>query len=185
MSTAIDKNKQNKIVEDLIRDLQSKDDKILTSALKRVRSKGSEAVLPYLFALTDADVAQPIKDDARAIILELKSTPAIDYLLKVLEGDNSAHRELALSAFWNSSYNAKEHIDKFAKAATRGSYMEALEAYTVIENLDGPFDEIVIIEAQLIMKQYFSENKEKDEKYDLLVSIVATLDKFEQSVMDE
>lgn len=178
-------NKNKKIVEDLIVDLKSKDNKILTSALKRVRSKGNEAVLPYLFKLTDADVAQTVKDDARAVILELKSTAAIPFLLEVLEGDNAAHRELALAAFWNSSFNAKEHIDKFVKAAIKGTYMEALEAYTVIENLDGPFDEVVIIEAQLLMKQYFSEHKEKNEKYELLVSIVAALDKFEKSVMDD
>lgn len=180
----MDKNKQDKLIQDLIVDLESKDNKVLTSALKRVRSKGTEAVLPSLFKLTDGDFPDSIKEEAKTIILELKSTAAIPYLLDVLKGDNSAHRELVLSAFWHSSFNAKEHIDKFVQAAIRGSYMEALEAYTVIDNLDGPFDEIVIIEAQLLLKKYFSERKEKTDKHDLLLSIVSTLDEYEKTVMD-
>ena len=179
-----DNKKQDKLIEDLISDLQSKDNKILTSALKRVRSKGTEAVLPSLFHLIDGDYPLSISEEAKNIILELKSTAAIPFLLEILAGSNSAHRELALSAFWHSSFNAKEYIDKFVTVAIKGSYMEALEAYTVIDNLDGPFDEVVIIEAQLLLKKYFSEHKEKSDKHDLLLSILATLDRFEKLVMD-
>ncbi len=178
--------KKKKIVQDLILDLSSKDPKILTSALKRVRSKGSEDLVFALFKLTDReDTPEKIKEEAKTILLELKSTAAIPKLLEVLEGDNPYHREIALSAFWNSSYNAKEHIDKFVKAAINGGYMEALEAFTVIDNLDGPFDEVVIIEAQLLLKQHFSEQKEKTETHDLLVSIVAKLDQMEQTVYSD
>lgn len=178
--------KHKKLVEDLIIDLKSGDEKRLTSALKRVRSKGSEEVVPWLFRLVESDdLNSKIREESRAIILELKSTKAIPALLKELNSENPTSRELALSAFWHSSFNAKEHLDKFVEAAIKGSFMETLEAYTVIDNLDGPFDEVVVIESQLLLKKYFSENRDKSDKNELLASISTILDNFEKTIYSD
>lgn len=178
-------NKQKKIVEDLIVDLKSDDEKRLTSALKRVRSKGSEEVVPWMFKLIEKDVSAKIKEEAREIILELKSTKAIPALLEQLKSNNPKARELALSAFWHTSFNAKEHIDKFVETAINGTFMEVLEAYTIIDNLEGPFDEVVIIESQLQLKKYFAANKENNEKNELLMTIATIIDSFEQAVYSD
>lgn len=178
-------NKQKKLIDDLVLDLQSNDEKRLASALKRVRAKGSEEVVPWLFKLIEKKVDKLIQEEAKQIILELKSTKAIPALLNQLKSENPKARELALSAFWHSSFNAKEHIDKFVEAAINGSFMETLEAYTIIDNLEGPFDEVVIIESQLLLKKYFTENKEKNDKNELLITIATIIDTFEKTVYSD
>jgi HEAT repeat protein len=177
-----DTDKQKKLIEDLILDLKSEDPKTLTSALKRVRSKGNEAVIPYLFKLIEGENTPKIKAEAKKIILELKTTAAIPELLNQLQSENPEARELALGAFWQTGFNAFEHIDAFVLAASKGTYMEAVEAYTIIDNLDGPFVEEPIIEGQLILKQYFSDNNTDDEKYELMKSIALALDNYEQTI---
>lgn len=177
-----DKEKQDKLIQDLIIDLNSTDSKTLASALKRVRAKGNEAVIPSLYNIV-ATVEDPeIKEESKKIILELKTTEAIPLLLEQLNNESAELRELTLSAFWQTGFNAFEHIDKFVLAAIKGTFMEAIEAYTIIDNLEGPFIEEPIIEAQLLLKKYFSENQKSDEKYELMKSMALALDNYEQSI---
>ena len=176
-------DKNNKIVEDLLLVLASNDPKTLTSALKRVRSKGNEKVIPALFKLIEKNEEESIVEESKNIILELKSTAAIPYLLKELETNkNSSTRELVLNSFWQTGFNAHEHMDKFVKAATKGTFMEAFEAYTIIDNLEGPFEEESIMEAQLILKSYFSENHDEDEKFEILKNIAKQLANYELTI---
>ena len=175
--------KNNKIVDDLLKDLGTNDTKTLTSALKRVRSKGNEKVIPALFKLIEKNEDESIVEEAKKIILELKSTAAIPYLLKELETNkNSEIRELILNSFWQTGFNAHQHMDKFVKAATKGSFMEAFEAYTIIDNLEGPFQEESIMEAQLVLKSYFSDNKQEDEKFEILKNIAKQLANYELTI---
>jgi hypothetical protein len=175
--------KNNKIVEDLLKDLRTNDPKTLTSALKRVRSKGNEKVIPSLFKIIEESTEESIVEESKKIILELKSTAAIPYLLEELENNkNSEIRELVLNSFWQTGFNAHQHMDKFVTAATIGTFMEAFEAYTIIDNLEGPFQEESIMEAQLILKSYFSESNEEDEKYEILKNIAKQLANYELTI---
>ena len=175
--------KQNKLIEDLLKDLKSTDPKILTSALKRVRSKGTEQVVPALISLFENCETASVVAEAKNIILELKNTGSIPYLLSELESnENSATRELILNSFWHTGFNAHEHLDKFVAAATKGTYMEAFEAFTIIDNLDGPFEEEPILEAQLNLKGYFSIAKENDEKHVILKNIEKLLAEYELTI---
>jgi HEAT repeat protein len=174
--------KKDSLIKDLILDLASKDNKTLMSALKRVRSKGSEKVIPSLFNLIEKNEDELIKNEAQSIILELKSTASIPFLLEQLSNKNEAIRLLALNAFWQTGFNSHENMDKFVTAAINGSYMEAFEAYTIIENLDGPFEEENIMEAQLVLKSYFSVAHEDEEKFPIMKNIAKQLADFELSI---
>ena len=175
--------KNDKLVADLLLDLASKDMKILASALKRVRSKGTEKVIPSLISIIENCEEANLAQEAKNIILELKSTASIPYLLEVLENhENSEIRELVLSSFWQTGFNAHQHIEKFVTAAIKGSYMEAFEAYTVIDNLEGPFDEEPIMEAQLVLKSYFATDNEEDEKFEIIKNIAKQLANYELTI---
>lgn len=179
----MDSSKQNKLIKDLLLDLASDNEKILLSALKRVRSKGNESVIPSLIKIIENNKSEKITTEAKGILLELKSTAAIPLLLEELENNpNSETRELVLNSFWHAGFNAHEHIEKFVAAAIKGSYMEAFEAYTVIDNLEGPFEEEVIMEAQLNLKSYFSSASESDEKYQIITNIAKQLANYELTI---
>ncbi|MDB4088713.1 hypothetical protein N9544_03720 [Flavobacteriales bacterium] len=175
-------SKKDSLVQDLILDLTSKDNKILMSALKRVRSKGSEKVIPSIFNIIENNEDELIKNEARKIILELKSTASIPFLLEQLNNEKEEMRLLALNAFWQTGFNSHENMENFVTAAINGSYMEAFEAYTIIENLDGPFEEENIMEAQLVLKTYFSKASEDEDKFFIMKNIAKQLADFELSI---
>ena len=58
--------------------------------------------------------------------------------------------------------------------------MVALEALTLIENLDGPFNEEDLIEGLISVNEYLSN--ELDDKEDLIRSISETLQLFEAQI---
>ena len=174
--------KKDSLIKDLILDLASKDNKILMSALKRVRSKGSEKVVPSIFNLIENSEDELIKKEAKNIILELKSTASIPFLLEQLHSENEEMRLLALNAFWQTGFNSHENMDKFVTAAIKGSFMEAFEAYTIIDNLEGPFEEENIMEAQLVLKSYFSNANPDEEKFPLMKNIAKQLANFELTI---
>ena len=91
-------------------------------------------------------------------------------------------RLLALNAFWQTGFNSHENMDKFVTAAIKGSFMEAFEAYTIIDNLEGPFEEENIMEAQLVLKSYFSMANEDEEKFPIMKNIAKQLANFELSI---
>ena len=174
--------KNDSLIKDLILDLASKDNKILMSALKRVRSKGSEKVIPSLFHIIEKNEDALIKNEAQSIILELKSTASIPFLLEQLSHEKEEMRLLALNALWQTGFNSHENMDKFVTAAIKGSFMEAFEAYTIIDNLEGPFEEENIMEAQLVLKSYFSMANEDEEKFPIMKNIAKQLANFELSI---
>lgn len=174
--------KKDLLIKDLILDLASKDNKTLMSALKRVRSKGTEKVIPSIFYLIENNEDELIRNEAQKIILELKSTASIPFLLEQLNSDKEEMRLLALNAFWQTGFNSHENMDKFVTAAINGSYMEAFEAYTIIENLEGPFEEENIMEAQLVLKTYFSAANEDEDKFIIMKNIAKQLANFELSI---
>ncbi len=60
--------------------------------------------------------------------------------------------------------NPAANIDVFTRIAVDGDYMEALEALTVIENLEGPFEEHTVLESLLKLKTYLDEDVDEEKK---------------------
>ena len=58
--------------------------------------------------------------------------------------------------------------------------MVALEALTLVENLEGPFSEQDLIESMIFINEYLSEDE--DDKVDLIKSILDTIKVYEQQI---
>ena len=75
---------------------------------------------------------------------------------------------------WLLSFLLKglEYLPEIVEAACSSSYMVAFEALTVLENLEGPFDEEKISEAKLIINDYFANPHEETKQ---LISVILGL----------
>ena len=82
-------------------------------------------------------------------------------------------RNKVLSVIWNSPLDFSEYLDLFVRIAIEGTFMESLECLTILENLEGPFEEEQLMEAQVILSSL------KDQKFDpkksTIVSEIALL----------
>ena len=52
-----------------------------------------------------------------------------------------------------------DHIPELIEASCSGDYMVILEALTVLENLEGPFNEDDLFQANTLLQQYFMNQK--------------------------
>ncbi|MGY6561736.1 MAG: hypothetical protein ACXITV_06485 [Luteibaculaceae bacterium] len=50
-----------------------------------------------------------------------------------------AQRAQVLSTLWQTRHNLSEYLGTFVNIAIKGSYLEAIECFTIIENLEPPF----------------------------------------------
>lgn len=141
-------------LKEIIASLGSKDDAIVLKTLDRIRKTGNEEVIEPLVKTWATTKNPRIHDEITSILYNLRDERAIAPLVKSLKlPEVGKHRAKLLSAFWNMLPDATEHIDVFAKIAVEGDYMECLECLTIIENLDSPFQEEVLLEALITLNK--------------------------------
>jgi hypothetical protein len=168
------KTKVSQITAQIIRDLGSDQESTVLKAIRKSRTKGTEQVIPVLFKIYATTKSNAIREDITKLVNELKVTSAVEPLINQLSSPQESCRLLALSAIWNSGLNVNEYIDEIIQSATNGSFMEAFEALTIIENLEPPFEEEVILNSQLILNQYFNTttSNEGDEFLKKIAAII-------------
>ncbi len=85
-----------------------------------------------------------------------------------------------LFAIWSSNLDACDHIPVIVNVACKSDFMVALEALTLIENLEGPFNEEDLMEGMIHINEYMSGPL--DDKEGLIKSISETLMLFEEQI---
>ena len=170
---------KNKVLNQIIKDFQSSDVEVVMKALKKVRDKGKTTILEPLFDLFEGTQEATVKAEIKSILADIKDSYALEVIVDKLKSGSEGLNEVLLFALWNSNLNAVDYIPEIVEAAKSGNYMIALEALTVIENLDGPFSNEKLTEAQFILNEYFSENL--DEKEALMRSILDVVLKLEDT----
>jgi hypothetical protein len=93
-------------------------------------------------------------------------------------------RHELLSTIWNSRIDYSNFLAEFVEIASEGDYLEALECLTIIENLDGPFEEADILEAQLHLKEYLESTTKTDEKSILMSEIALLIKNMNEELAD-
>ncbi len=169
---------QKKVIETIISDLASNDDKKVMDALKRVKSKGDATVIKPMVSTFATSSNDEVRGEIKALLAQIKVKNALVEIIESLPDADDDVVEMLLFAIWNANLNASNYIAEVAEASIKGSYMVALEGLTIIENLDGPFTEEVLNDAKLVLNEYFSQ---EDEKADLIKSMYEIINQFEDS----
>lgn len=180
-------SKQQQKVNLLIADLRSEDPKKVKKAIKSLEVHGNATVIKPLFhALKEG--ALPEKDQAKILELlcSLKDTSVVPEIMDVLEDEELLDvRSIALTAIWNMKVDFSGYIDDFVLIATQGTFMEAIDCLTIIENMDGPYMEENILEAQLHLKNYLEKGDRSDaQKSEILSEIAIIIKEINMNLMD-
>ena len=173
MST-VTSSKQRKLkIANLLADIQSGQASKTTTALDALQVVGDESVIEPL-------ILEMGKGNATGEILEflssLKNTPAKAKIMEcVLNPTLKAQQQLVLSSVWNSPLDYSEYLSTFVKLAVSEDFMTTLECLTIIENLEGPFEEQSVLESQLFLKEYLDGEYPKTKEKNQLISEIAIL----------
>lgn len=131
--------------------------------------------LPALVSVFHAPISDKCKEQLLVYFNDLSANDAQETMVQILiDPDNLSIRQLLLSTIWNSRLDYSSYLAEFVEIAVEGDYLEALECLTIIENLEGPFEESDILESQLHLKEYLETGAKNDQKA-VLISEIALL----------
>lgn len=177
------KSSQNKKVQQLLLDIQSGDATKVIKAIRGLESHGNNSALEPLLlfwkTVTNADIDRELSEFFAA----LKDTDSRHEIMEVLLNEEAEDfRIKILASIWNCKVDYSDYLAQFVTLAAEGGFMEALECLTVIENLDGPYEEEQFFESQIALKNYLDNRKSStDEKAQLMSEIALIIKDLEDN----
>ena len=177
--------KQQKI-NTILSKLNSGDTKIVSKAIKSFESNGDSSVIRPLAELLLSDVSEINTKEILELFSSLKDSDARSEIMQIIdEKQFISIRQLMLSTIWNTKIDFSGYIDEFVDIAINGSFLEAIDCLTIIENLEGPFMEEDLLECESHLKKYMTSNPEKDDQRAFILSEIAiNLKKFNNDLED-
>ena len=158
--------------ESIEKSLISDDEKMFDSMIKFLEKNGKVEYLSKIIGLLNK-ISDARKAKVFSFLSKLKQKDAAPIMMEIVKDENNkAFQDLILNSFWNSSIDYSAFFSDFVEISCKGLYMTALECITILENLNGPFNEEQVLEAQLHLKNYLENKKNNDEK-DPLISEIA------------
>lgn len=150
--------KKEERVKELIKELFSSDDQRVVSAMAELREIGDVRVVSPMLELYARTDNEAIKREVIHFLFSLNTENAIDPLMEALRAPHMRpHRAFILSVFWNSGIQPIEHLREIVGIGLHGDYHETLEALTVIENMDGPFEGMELADSIFDIREEIEE----------------------------
>lgn len=169
-------SKQKQKITQLIGDLQSGNENKISTSLKALQSNGDLSVLEPIAALLMTRLTEKNKQEVLEFLSTLNVSEAVDTMMGIVKNEDLLQiRQQVLSTLWNSKLDYSYYLPDFVEIAVDGDFMEALECLTIIENMEGPFEERHILEAKLHLKDYLEDDAPKDPQKAQILSEIALL----------
>ena len=178
------KKKAPKPWKDIQKNLLSKEDKIFNAAIKDLEKNGHESFLkPFVSLINSMDDKRKVA--SFGFLAKLKQKGAEKFMMDIIkDNNNQENKDMLLNCMWNSSLDYTSFFSDFVEIACDGKYITALECLTILENLNGPFNEKQVLEAQLHLKNYLENKKNNDEKEPLISEIALFIKKINEQLSD-
>jgi hypothetical protein len=167
---------QTKKIKALLIDLNSGKPSKVTTALDALQIYGNETIIRPLFEVLKTTKNKQSREEVIEFLCNLKDTKSLHTVMDCLNDKNfESVRIEIMTAIWNCPLDFSSYLEDFVKIAVQNDFLQSLEALTIIENLDGPFNESSIFEAQLLLKEYHEGKYPKSKEKDQLISEIAFL----------
>ena len=149
----------------------SADQTTIMKGLKAIREVGTSGTIQPLLDVYRDSEDEEVRREIEDILANLKMESAIEPLVEALDEERFEEQKgLILSSLWNSGFYPSDHLEPIARAAVQGDYLCAVEAITVMENMEGPFQFDDLEEASHLVEEFLSQDLE-DPKILLIESL--------------
>lgn len=140
-------------------------------ALKSLQVHGQPKMIEALVRKLDDDIEEKVEKEIIEFFCSIKDTGVVPFIMTIINENHFPNqRQKLLNTLWNSKVDYSEYLQDFVNIAVNGDFMDALEAITIIENLEGPFEEEQVLESQLHLTRYIENGKTQDEQKAYLIS---------------
>lgn len=176
------KNKQQQL-QQWIQELTAKEDSVFKNAVESLSAKGDISVIEPVAQVMFSEKNRFRKQLLAEFFANIEKDAAKEELIRIIQGlESSAHQAQMLNTIWNSRMDFSEFLDEFVVMAIDGTLEVAIECHTIIENLDGPFDEADILESKLLLGSYDQHESRRPEKDFLIHDILAFLERMDSDL---
>lgn len=161
----------------IVSKLVNSDEDVVLETLELLKDKGNATVIAPLLDLLLTDPSYSVTLATTDLLSNMKDPASIDRFLEVLvDKKYQPIQHHLLSILWNSSFSerAKALILPIAQMGVNGSFNTLIEALTVIENLEAPFEEEQLLESISVCKSFIA-SKPNDEKLPLVKELLNLL----------
>ncbi len=161
----------------LIDNLSSKDEEVVLETIESLQDKGNQHLVTPLLDLLLTDPAYGITTAITELLGNMRDKPSIDaFMAAITEPKYEPIQHHLLSILWNGNFTARANpiLLPIVTMGVKGTFATLIEALTVIENLESPFDEEQLLEGISICKSYLAENR-NDDKSPLVSEILEIL----------
>ncbi len=170
-------SKQKIKITRLLEDLNSGNDSKFNAAIKSLQVHGDITAIEPLVEMLMGNLSDSQKSALIELLSTLNISDAPEEIIRLVREDKYLSvRPILLGSIWNSKLDYSHYLSDFVEIAVDGDYLDTLECLTIIENLEGPFEERHILESQLFLRDYIeSDGKSKDARKAVLISEIALL----------
>ncbi len=172
-----------KAQQETVSQLFSTSDSKVLKAIEDLREIGDENTLQPMLDLLISTNSEPIREEIFRCLNELKSQKSLPILIKALQNERFAiYQSELLQSLWESGLNCKAYFPLFIELAIKEDFMVALEATTVVEAMNPPYNDKELDEA--INQLETSLILEDTMKADLLKSLAELIKNMKQENSD-
>jgi len=121
------------------------------------------------------------------LLASIKAKGILEAWMEILKDSSfKEKRKEIINILWNTSLDFSDQLVYFVSLAIELDYMGALECLTVIEQMEGPFNEQQLLEAEVLLKEYFGKPKdESNTKVEMLLLIHHQIQAFQGDVDED
>jgi hypothetical protein len=125
--------------------LKSANPELVLQTIEEIRETGSSAQFSGLLELLHETKNQDIKKHILTLFSELKSTDTVPLLMDAIQNKKYAGelKEL-LSCCWQNGLNYSPYLPILIDLVINEEFLVSFEAFTVIENMYGKIDEVML-----------------------------------------
>ncbi len=179
------KNDKKLVVEELLKITGKGVPGDVKKALEKLSRNGNLTIIPKLLNILILETNADIKKMISEFIANVQDPGIVDINMEFIKSNEKPETIISITpCIWNSKHDYSRYISDFVSLAVEGDYMMALESLTIMEQMNGPFDESWLLESQLFLKEYVEKPQRKDERKDKILSDIAYFIKSQNNGID-
>ena len=163
-------------VKVILKDIASGEVKKIVNGIKSLKVSGDDSSIIGVAEAWLNNKHDVVEKEFLSFFGDIKTSTSSDIIMDIINDHKYAKIQVALlSTIWNSSVDYSKHLQNFVSLALKSDFLTAFECLTIIENLEGPFDENEVMESDLLLIEFDKSQKENktedDQKLHLIQEI--------------
>ncbi|HYG52423.1 MAG TPA: hypothetical protein VD905_16040 [Flavobacteriales bacterium] len=157
--------KNQKIIDQIIADLNSGQTKTILEAIVTARQKGDETVVPHIIKLLSSNNDE-IAKSAKNTLFDLKDMASVGAILDNFDVLKDATiKNLLLQSLWQSNIQPVNYVGRLTAIAVNGTLEDSIEVFSIITNMiDVQIPDAECMEGVLVINNNIEKVKDVHQK---------------------